>query len=166
MNEFEQQLKAAIRRGEAKGKLEHGEDARRASQIAEFKNLHSKLRLSLTEYIDRVIRKLADHFPGFRIESVFGEAGWGTACARDDVYVDGRTRSNRYSRFEITVRPINEFYVLDLQARGTIANRELFQRGHFQPVHEVDIQHYQQLLDRWTLEFAELYAAKTTNPKT
>lgn len=60
---------------------------------------------------------------------------------------------------EITVRPYNSLNVLDMAAKGTVQNRELFNRQHYEPLNDVDIERFLQLVDTWVLEFAELYAA-------
>ena len=161
MTDFEDRLKEAIERGKVRGQQVLSEEAKQAASESQLRNLHSKYRLALNEYIEKVIRQMIDHFPGFRYESVFGDAGWGAACWRDDIVVDGRTRRSRYSRFEMAIRPINDFFVLDLQARGTIANRELFNRGHYQPLGEADIENFKKQIDAWAVEFAELYASKS-----
>jgi hypothetical protein len=161
MSEFEDRLRAAIERGKVRGQNTQSEEARQQATESQLRNQHSSLRLTLTEYIEKVIRQLIDHFPGFRFESVFGDAGWGAACWRDDIVMDGRSRRSRFSRFEMAIRPINEFFVIDLQARGTIGNRELFNRGYFQPIQQVDVETFKKQIDAWALEFAELYASKS-----
>lgn len=40
-------------------------------------------------------------------------------------------------------------------------NRELFNRSHFVAVGEVDIAEFEQLIDSWAIEYAEVYAAKS-----
>jgi hypothetical protein len=115
--------------------------------------------LELSERIETVMKKVAALFPGFRYQTVFGDAGWGGACVRDDLYIERGRRENKYSRFEMAVRPINEFHILDLQAKGTIANRELMTRSFYQPLGEVDLGKFRDLIDSWALTYAELYAA-------
>jgi hypothetical protein len=106
-----------------------------------------------------VIKKVADLFPGFQFTTVFGDAGWGAACIRDDLIMERGQRKNKYSRFEMVVRPVNEFFILDLQAKGTIANRELMTRSFYQPLGEVDLNKFRELIDAWALTYTELYAA-------
>lgn len=161
MSEFEDRLKAAIDRGLRRGQQEQAESAQQQATAEQLKGKHTQLRLTLSEHIEQVVQKLADHFPGFRYEIVFGDNGWGAGCWRDDLVFDQGQRRSKYSRFEMVIRPINEFYVIDLQARGTIANREVFSRGNYQPVGEADIGHFRQLIDAWSLSFAELYAARS-----
>jgi hypothetical protein len=161
MSEFEDRLKAAIDRGIRRGQKANEESAQMQATVEQLKGQHTQIRLALSEYIEGVMKKLADHFPGFRFERVFGENGWGGACWRDDLVFDNGQRRSRYSRFEMVIRPFNEFYVVDLQARGTIANREVFSRGNYQPIAEAAPDHFRQLIDSWSLSFAELYAAKS-----
>ncbi len=61
----------------------------------------------------------------------------------------------------MTVRPISEYYMLEMVGKATIRNKEYFDRSHYQPLADVDLDSFIELIDRWTLEFAELYAAKS-----
>lgn len=159
MSDFEERLKAAAARGASRASQSMSEAERKKAEQEVLKGLHSKYRLALSDKIEVVIRKLIDLFPGFRFQTVFGESGWGAACMRDDLIIRNGQRSNQYSRFEMAVRPINEFFVLDLQAKGTIANRELLTRTFYQPLAEVDLDRFADLLEQWSLAYAELYAA-------
>ena len=51
--------------------------------------------------------------------------------------------------------------MLDLAAKATIRNKELFNRSHYQRLTEVDVTSFAELIDIWVLEYAELYAAKS-----
>ena len=160
MTSFEERLKKAIQRGHRRGDAQAREAAERAMSEDELRRLHSQYRLQLSEHIESCIGKLPAHFPGFEVEMIYGERGWGAACRRDDVnVVKRRRRENLYSRLEIIVRPYNSLSVLDIAAKGTVHNRELFNRQHYTPLAEVDIEPFLQLVDTWALEFAELYSA-------
>jgi hypothetical protein len=160
MSEFEERLKKAIARGASRAESLQSEEQRKRQEAEEYKRLHTKYRLDLTERIESVVKKMIDMFPGFRYQSVFGESGWGSACTRDDLVIERGVRSNKYSRFEMVVRPINEFYVLDLQVKGTIADRELLTRAFYQPLGQVDIERFYKSVDDWAIAYAELYATK------
>ena len=110
----------------------------------------------------KAVHRVADHFPGFREESLFGEVGWGAACYRDDLKIVSGRRENQYSRLEMTIRPLGdtEVKVLDLKGKGTVMNRELFNRSFFVPVADVDEAEFEQLIDTWAIEYAEVYANK------
>ena len=159
--EFEQRLRKAIQRGQRRGDEQKKEAAAEAMSQEEVKSLHSKYQLSLSEKIETCLCQLPNHFPGFQFETVYGQRGWGAAVSRDDMQVDqsGR-RSNRYSRLEMTIRPFSNAHVLDLAAKGTVRNREVFTRNHFEKVDEADWDNFAELIDLWVLEFAELYAAQ------
>ena len=58
------------------------------------------------------------------------------------------------------IRPASTYHVLDLAAKATIRNKELFNRSHFQRLAEVDLTSFTEMIDLWLLECAELYAAK------
>jgi hypothetical protein len=40
-------------------------------------------------------------------------------------------------------------------------NRELFNRNFFVPVSEVDVVEFENLIDTWAIEYAEMYASKS-----
>ncbi len=158
-DDFHNRLESAIARG--KNRKASQQDAERQESLneEEAKRLHTSYRLSLSERISQQLDQLLNHFPGFRKETLFGEAGWGAGCYRDDINISAGKRSNRYSRLEITVRPLNEYRVLDLRAKGTVANKEVFNRNFYEPLEQADEQAFQQLIDTWVVEYAELYSA-------
>ena len=161
MTDFDERLKKAIERGQHRGETRSRQAKEKALSEEELKSLHTKYRLELSEHIERCVRQLPDHFPGFRFQSVYGERGWGAACNRDDVGVgSGGKRANFYSRFEMTVRPFSPSNVLELTAKGTIRNKEAFNRTHFEKLGDVDPDSFTQLIDFWVLDYAELYAAR------
>ena len=92
---------------------------------------------------------------------MYGEVGWGAACYRDDLRIDQGRRVNQYSRLEMVIRPHSDSHVLDLKGKGTVMNRELFNRNFFAPVSEVNPDEFTNLIDTWAIEYAEMYAAKS-----
>ncbi len=160
--DFEQRLQKAIHRGHRRGETAAREAEADALSEEELKRLHSQYRLELSEYIENCIRKLPSHFPGFRYETIYGERGWGAACKRDDVRVVARgIRDNVYTRIEMTIRPYSSMHIFELNAKGTIHNKEVFNRQHFERLADADPATFVELIDTWVLEFAELYAAKS-----
>lgn len=159
MSDFDERLKQAIRRGHDRGLQTQDEATLKKARQDELRRLHTTMRLQLSERIEQVVRHFIDQFPGFQFSSVYGENGWGAACTRDDLVILNNQRQSKYSRFEMAVRPLSDVFVLDLQARGTIANREKLVRSYFQPLDEVDIAHFQRLIDDWMVAYAELYSA-------
>jgi hypothetical protein len=160
--DFQERLEKAIERGQRSGSARASEAAKAAMNEEECKRLHLQLRLSLSEHIEECIAKLPDHFPGFRFETVVGDRGWGAAVSRDDLILgaDGQ-RKNAFSRLEMTIRPFSSYHVLELTAKGTIRDKEVFNRSHYQRLSEVDPATFRELIDLWILEYAELYAAKS-----
>jgi hypothetical protein len=159
---FEDRLHKAIQRGKRRSEAKKSEAEAKALSEEELKRLHSNYRLQLSDHIESCIRQLPNFFPGFRLETIFGDRGWGAACSRDDLRVSGGKRQqNDYSRLEITVRPASTMHVLDLAAKGTIRNKEVFNRNTFEKLEDVDLDRFIELVDIWVLEYAELYAAKT-----
>ena len=160
-DDFQSRLESAIARGKHRAEVRNAQAKKEELSEEELRRMHSSFRLTLSDRIERAVGQVADHFPGFRQESILDEEGWGNACYRDDLLIEGGKRKNQYSRFEIVVRPFSELRVLDVKAKGTILNRELFRRGHFLPIDEVDVDEFFQLIDTWAIEFAELYSTKT-----
>jgi hypothetical protein len=157
--DFEERLQRAIQRGQRRQETSAAEARARELSEEEFRRLHSQYRLDLSEHIEQCIERLASHFPGFQVETMFGEKGWGAACFRDDIQIRRGQHSSGYSRLEVVVRPYSEYHVLDLQAKGTIRNKEVFTRRHYDKLETLDFDSFRNLIDAWVLEYAELYAA-------
>ncbi len=159
-DEFKSRLESAIARGRKRAESQASRERQKELSEEELKRLHSSYRLALSDRIESAVRGVADHFPGFREESIFGEKGWGSACYRDDLRIDGGRRTNQYSRLELAIRPFSDLHVLELKSKGTVMNQELFNRNYFVPIGEVDVEEFEQLVDTWAIEYAELYAAQ------
>ncbi len=159
--DFKDRLERAIQRGQRSGDAEARAKAEQATSEGEFRRLHSQYRLELSEHIEEVLRALPRHFPGFRFETLVGDRGWGAAINRDDLQIANGRRSNLFSRLEVVVRPFSTSHVLDLNAKGTVRNKELLTRAQYQRLSDVDLASFLETVDRWVLEYAELYAAKS-----
>ena len=159
--DFASRLESAIARGKRRAQIKADEARQKELSEEELKRMHSSLRLSLSDRIEEAVAGVADHFPGFRQESLFGEVGWGAACYRDDLRIQAGRRSNQYSRMEMVIRPYSDLKVLELRGKGTVLNREIFNRNHYVPIQEADIDEFSQMIDAWAIDFAEMYAAKT-----
>lgn len=157
--DFEKRLKHAINKGRAAKDEELRQDVGKKMSEEEFRNLHLKYRLELTDHIDVCLRKLADHFPGFQFNTLMGEDGWGSRITRDDVSLGtGKKAQSLYSRLEMIVRPFTETHIIELVAKATIRNKETYNRSHYQFVAEADMQSFKDLIDLWILEFAEQFS--------
>jgi len=159
--DFEQRLQNAIQRGQQRGDAKAREERAKALSEDELKTLHAQYRLQISENIEHCLKSLPRHFPGFQYATIYGDRGWGAACSRDDIQISSGRRNNFYSRFEMTVRPYSEYHVVELAAKATIRNKELFHHTHFEKIEDVEIAKFCELIDVWTLEYAELYAAKS-----
>ncbi len=84
---------------------------------------------------------------------------WGAAVRRDDLAIERGRRDNLFSRLEITVSPHNQYHVLDVAAKGAVRNKENFSRNHYQLLKDVDLDAFKNLVEQWTLDYAEQYAA-------
>ena len=157
--DFEQRLQRAIQRGEASRDAKAREEAGRAMSEEECKRLHTQYRLELSDHIEKCLAQLPDHFPGFQFETVTGERGWGASVYRDDVGLGDGGRRSLYSRLEVMVRPYSSVHVLDVAAKGTIRNKEAFNRNQYQKLDQADPQTLRDAIDLWILEYAEKYSA-------
>jgi hypothetical protein len=160
MPDFHERLAKAIQRGHHAHDARDRERAEAALGQEELKRLHSKYRLELSEHIEQCLGQLPRHFPGFRYETLSGSKGWGAAISRDDLSLEDGRRTSFFSRLELAVRPFSSAHVLELAAKGTIRNKEIYNRAQYQLLADVDIATFRELVDRWILEFAELYAAQ------
>lgn len=158
--DFEKRLQRAIQRGQ-QSRDEAGR-MRSEEQLNEeqFRQLHSKCRLDLCEHIEACLKKLADHFPGFRFETLVSEDGWGAKISRDDLQMrPGKRPVTLYSRLQMVVRPFSESHIIAIAAKGAIRNKEVLSRTHFQFLSQADIESFSELIDLWVLEYAEKYAS-------
>lgn len=159
-DDFSKKLESAIHRGKQVAEQKATDQREREQTEGELRERHREYRRALCEQIEETINQLADHFPGFRAESVYDDDGWGSAAYRENLHIEGGRRSTRFSRFEIVVRPCSELLVLDIKGKGTINNREVFNRSHFAKLAEVQLADFEQCVEAWSLQFAEMYAAK------
>jgi len=160
--DFNQRLERAIERGQRKRSAEDRERAERALTEDEFKNLHSRARLELTEHIEACLRKLPEFFPGFEFESLVESDGWGARISRDDLGPGtGKGLTRLYSRLEMVIRPYTPSHIVELIARGTIRNKEVLSRSHFQLLTQLDTESFGELIDQWVLEYAEKFSSRT-----
>ena len=160
-DDFESRLESAISRGQRRADAKASQQRESELSAEELRRRHTSYRLSLSDRIESSIHRVADHFPGFQNESLFGEVGWGSACFRDDLRIVSGQRTNQYSRLEMVIRPHSDSQVLDLKGKGTVMNRELFNRNFFVPIPDVDSNEFENLIDSWAIEYAEVYASKT-----
>jgi len=156
---FRERLQRATERGKQARAAQLNEAAAKALSEEECRRLHSQYRLTLTEYIEHCLRELADNFPGFRLETIVDESGWGAAASRDDVSIGAGRRGTFFSRLQLVVAPYNKYRVLELVAKGTVRNKEVLSRNHYQRLDDVDLESFRELVELWALDYAELYSA-------
>ena len=159
--DFSERLEKAIRRGQhARDEQDRAAQKKTLSE-EDARNRHSAARLNLSDYVEDCLRKLCEHFPGFRFETIVNEKGWGAKINRDDLKLGGGRRENQYSRLEVLVSPFDtETKIVAVKAKGTVHNKELVNRSHFQYIAEFDEDGFRESIDLWILEFAEKYAAR------
>lgn len=158
-DDFKKRLESAIERGREVADRKASDERVREQTEEELRERHSEYRLGLCERIEKTINQLADHFPGFRAESVYDDDGWGSAAYREALHIESGRRTTRFSRFEIVVRPCSELLVLDIKGKGTVNNREVFKRSHYCKLADVELADFEQCIEAWSLHFAEIYAS-------
>lgn len=159
--DFQQRLDKAIERGQRIGTRRARTEAQRALNEQELQRLHAQYRLELSERIERCLGQVAERFPGFRFETLVGAQGWGAVITRDDLKMQSGRRANLFSRLEMVIRPFSAARVVELAAKGTVQNRELFNRTYFEELPDVDLEHFAELIDAWVIEYAEVFAARS-----
>jgi len=156
---FRERLQRASERGKQARAAQLNEAAAKALSEEECRRLHSQYRLTLTEHIENCLRELADNFPGFRLETVVDERGWGAAASRDDVAFGAGRRGSLFSRLQVLVSPHSKYHVLEVTAKGTVRDKEVLSRNHYQRLSDVDLESFRELIELWVLDYAELYSA-------
>ncbi|MEL6897102.1 MAG: hypothetical protein AAFP90_13435, partial [Planctomycetota bacterium] len=79
---FLNRMQSAVERGRQRGNQKAQQQRQKEVSEEEMRRLHTQYRLSLSGKIEAAIQQVANHFPGFRTEILFGETGWGAACYR------------------------------------------------------------------------------------
>ena len=158
---FEDQLEKAIQRGQQRNLKREQDRKQRSLDAVDIKQRHSEFRLRLSDHIESTLKQLAERFPGFDYEIIYGTKGWGGAIHRTDLTrgPDGRAGSF-FSRLELSVRPLNDYHVVNIAGKGTIADKELFSWNHFEDIAEAKIETFEQKLSDWMIQFAEQFASR------
>jgi hypothetical protein len=156
---FRERLQRATERGKQARAAQLDEAAAKALSEEECRRRHSQYRLALTEHIEKCLSEMSDNFPGFRLETIVDESGWGAAVSRDDIRMESGKRGTFFSRLQLVVSPYNTYHVLNIAAKGTVRNKEVLIRNHYQRLADVDLQSFRELLEQWVIDYAELYSA-------
>jgi hypothetical protein len=156
---FRERLQRATERGKQVRAAQLNEAAAKALSEEECRRRHSQYRNELMEHIEKCLGDLAENFPGFRLETVVDESGWGAAVSRDDFGLTSGKRNTFFSRMQIVVSPYIKYQVLNIAAKGTVRNKEVLSRNYYQQLGDVDLQTFRELVETWALEYAELYSA-------
>lgn len=159
MSDFEERLQRAIDRGRKTRDAEGTAAGEKQATEEDLRNLHSKLRIALSEHIEACLKKLCDHFPGFDYSTVMNEDGWGARITRDDINLVAGANRNLYSRLEMLVKPFSDTHILEIATKGTIRNKESLNRSKFRFLREADEDDLKSMVDALVLEFAENYSA-------
>ncbi len=159
--DFDNELEKAIQRGQQRSQSRSEAAKQEALTAEEIRTAHTAFRLHLSEHIEQCLKRLANHFPGFDYETIYGSRGWGGAVSRNDLQrgPDGKAGSF-FSRIELTVRPQNEFNVVNIAGKGTIRDKEMFTWNHFDDVLDCDQNEFEKRIDGWVLQYAEQFAAR------
>lgn len=156
--DFKERLHRATERGQQSKDTQAAEVAAKAMSEEECRRLHSQHRRELTDHIESCLQQLADNFPGFNFETVVDDKGWGASIRRDDLSLNAGKRDNLFSRLTLTISPYSDYHVLDLIAKGAVRNKESFSRNHYELLKDADLDSFRQMIEQWTLDYAEQYA--------
>ena len=158
--DFQERLQRAVERGQQARDTRSREAAAKALSEEESRSLHSEYRLDLSDRIGTCLEQLVDQFPGFQLESIVGDEGLGSVVVRDDIALgESGKPANLYSRMQILIRPFSEGRLVEMVAKATIRNREVFNRSRYQMLGQVDVESFSENIDLWVLEYAEKFAA-------
>ena len=160
--DFDKRLKDAIDRGKRRAEQEHEQLQQQQMSEQDLRNKHTEFRLGISDHIESCLRSLAEHFPGFEYETIYGDRGWGGAIFRDDLTTDkgsGKTGSF-YSRLEITVKPYSQYRLVDVAVRGTVFNREVLSTSFYEEVQSASVDSFLEKVDFWSVTYAENFAAR------
>ena len=159
--DFEDQLEKAIARGQQRNTKRQQDSKQKSLNAEEIKRRHNDFRLHLSDHIEKSLKRLAERFPGFEYEIIYGTKGWGGAIHRQDLTrgPDGRAGSF-FSRLEMVVRPLNDYNVVNIAGKGTIADKELFSWNQFEDIDEATFEAFETKLNNWMIQFAEQFAAR------
>ena len=159
--DFDKKLEDAIQRGQRRNIRSKETERQKSLSVEDLRNQHNEFRLNLSDYIEVTLKKLSVHFPGFEYETLYGSRGWGGAIHRTDLDRgdDGRAGSF-FSRLELTVKPQNEYNVVNIAGKGTIRDKELFTWNHFVDLMDASFEEFHQRLDTWIVQYAEQFAAR------
>jgi hypothetical protein len=159
MSDFEERLKKAIELGQKTHAARQAEVKHAEWTASRLRIRHNDFRLSLSERIEGTLKALVNQLPGFEYENIFGDRGWGGAVSRDELDLKRGQRRTIFSRLELTIKPLTELSIVEIAAKGTVGNREIFVRSHHRPVQESEPEEFFDIIDRWVLEFAQLYSS-------
>lgn len=160
MSDFEKRLQKAISRGQKIREAEGQAAGQKQASKEDLRNLHSQLRIGLSEHIEKCLKQLCDHFPGFDYSTVMNEDGWGARITRDDINLKAGTNRNLYSRLEMLVKPFSDAQIIEITTKGTIRNKEAVNRSNFRFLTEAVEEELVEIIDALVLEFAEKYSAR------
>lgn len=159
--DFDDQLDKAIQRGQQRSVKRLQDQKKKSLDAEDIKRRHDGFRLHLSEYIETSLKRLADRFPGFEYEIVYGSKGWGGSIHRHDLTrgPDGKAGSF-FSRLELSVRSLNSFNVVNIVGKGTIADKELFSWNHFKDIEDATFEEFEDKLNNWMIQYVEQFAAR------
>jgi hypothetical protein len=158
--DFDERLQRAVQRGQHRREADARERAQAQLTEEQLRALHAQSRLTLSDHLEQCLHKLADSFPGFQLQTVVTTEGFGAKVTRDDLRGRvGQPLQHEYSHLELVVRSYTPRQILEVTARGTIANKEVLQRTHYQRLAQLDLEAFAEQIDHWILEYAERFAA-------
>ena len=156
MMDFEKRLERAISRRRNGADFETTRRNRSAAyRRAISQRAHARCRLELSEQIEAGLRKLADYFPVFAsTRSSATMAGAPGSAGTISPWGLGGHPGLNIAGWKSLFGPLAA-HIIELVGKGTIRNKELFHRNHFQFLTQVIVQSLRDMCDLWVLEYAE-----------
>ena len=160
VTDFADRLDRAIQRGERIRDRRDQEEQASTLSREELKQRHSAAKIELSDHVEKCLKAVVDRFPGFEHTPIYTDDGWGGRVQRLDLALSKAGGSKEeFSRLELLVKPLSELPILALAGKGTIRDKEVFSRTHYQRLEELDLESFQETVDLWVLEYAERYSS-------
>jgi hypothetical protein len=159
MTDFRSRIQRAVNSGKGadRGRAAEKREARQAGR--KIRELHENFDGELRPHIHTCLEELNREFPAFDMQEVYNEKGRGYALARDDAIRGGSERRDRYySRLEIYVHHFKDHGYLEVSAKGSIRNKEKYERSEDDRLETLEIDLFKRFVERVVVEYAHDFA--------
>ena len=121
---------------------------------------YAVLRDDLINHLEICLEGVIKYLSEFRMQTIVAERGWGARLVAVHPFSKSRTNSTpQTSSLEMLVPPIQSKPMVAVRSMATVKGENVFLRTHFQPLQSVDFISPCRSIEKWCLEFVELYAS-------